>query len=36
MFSYMMRSTFDAEDDSQASLIFQPMHKYIKIITNTK
>ena len=27
---------FDGEDGSQTSLIFQPVHKYIKIIANTK
>ena len=27
---------FDSGDGSQVYLIFQPMHQYIKIITNTK
>ena len=27
---------FDGGDGSQAYLIFQPVHKYIKIIANTK
>ena len=27
---------FDGEADSQAYLIFQPIHKYVKIVTNTK
>ena len=27
---------FDSRDSLQAYLIFRPMHKYIKIITNTK
>ena len=27
---------FDGEDGFQAYLIFQPVHKYIKIIANTK
>ena len=26
---------FDGEDGSQAYLIFQPVHKYIKVIANT-
>ena len=27
---------FDGGDGSQAYLIFQPIHRYVKIITNTK
>ena len=27
---------FNASDGSPASLVFQPVHKYVKIITNTK
>ena len=27
---------FDSRDSFQAYLIFQPMHKYIKVITKTK
>ena len=27
---------FDGEDGSQTYLIFQPVHRYVKIITNTK
>ena len=34
-FLYMTRSILDAEDGSQAYLIFQPIQKYIKIVTNT-
>ena len=34
-FLYMMRSILDAEDGSQAYLIFQPIQKHIKIVTNT-
>ena len=27
---------FDGEDGSQAYLIFQPLHRYVKVIANTK
>ena len=33
---YMSKDIFDAEDGNQAYLIFQPVHRYIKIIANTK
>ena len=33
---YMSRSIFDAEDGTQAYLIFQPIHKCIKITADTK
>ena len=32
----MVNSIFDSEDGSQGHLIFQPVHKYIKITANTK
>ena len=32
----MVNSIFDSEDGSQGYLIFQPVHKYIKITANTK
>ena len=33
---FITTSRFDREDGFQAYLIFQPVHRYIKIITNTK
>ena len=33
---YMSKGIFDAEDGTQVYLIFQPVHKYIKITANTK
>ena len=32
----MSKGIFDAEDGTQVYLIFQPVHKYIKITANTK
>ena len=34
--TYKSRSIFDAEDGTQAYLIFQPIHKYIKTTADTK
>ena len=33
---FLENMMFDGEDGFQAYLIFQPVHKYIKIIANTK
>ena len=33
---YVSKDIFDAEDGNQTYLIFQPVHRYIKIIANTK
>ena len=33
---FITTSEFDGGDDFQAYSIFQPVHRYIQIITNTK
>ena len=36
LFDSLVKILFDRGDGFQAYLIFQPVHKYIKIIANTK
>ena len=36
LFDSLVKMLFDQGDGFQAYLIFQPLHKYIKIIANTK
>ena len=36
LFDPLVKVLFDRGDGFQAYLIFQPLHKYIKIIANTK
>ena len=36
LFDSLVKMLFDQGDGFQAYLIFQPVHKYIKIIANTK
>ena len=36
IFSFFTINQFGSEDGTQACLIFQPMHRYFKLIANTK